>query len=179
VPSCCTTRCDSGADPRSRQVREAIRVGHPRANTAAGGARSAGEGHRLRAASDHSAPGEGAQGSGDDAAVCDHGAGCGAHLSAVGHRRMTDLARGLGRAPLPDALDRKYPNAGSQWAWQFVFPAGRIAGTHGGPPVPVSSATSRLFSAPSRMRCGKHEFRRRPAVIRSGIRLRRICSRTV
>jgi len=46
---------------------------------------------------------------------------------------MTDLARGLGRAPLPDALDRKYPNAGSQWAWQFVFPAGRIAGTHGGP----------------------------------------------
>jgi len=36
---------------------------------------------------------------------------------------MTDLARGLGRAPLPDALDRKYPNAGSQWAWQFVFPS--------------------------------------------------------
>jgi integron integrase len=49
-----------------------------------------------------------------------------AHLSAVGHQHTTDLARGLGRAPLPDALDRKYPNAGSQWAWQFVFPAGRI-----------------------------------------------------
>jgi site-specific recombinase XerD len=26
---------------------------------------------------------------------------------------------------LPDALDRKYPNAGREWAWQWVFPATR------------------------------------------------------
>jgi integrase len=24
---------------------------------------------------------------------------------------------------LPDALDRKYPNAGKEWGWQWVFPA--------------------------------------------------------
>src|SRR4029453_5071526 len=32
-----------------------------------------------------------------------------------------DLARGLGRVVLPFALDRKYPNAPTEWAWQFVF----------------------------------------------------------
>ena len=33
-----------------------------------------------------------------------------------------DLADGWGRVVLPDALDRKYPNAASEWRWQFVFP---------------------------------------------------------
>lgn len=33
---------------------------------------------------------------------------------------------GLGRVVLPTALDRKYPNASTDWLWQFVFPAGRI-----------------------------------------------------
>ena len=32
-------------------------------------------------------------------------------------------AQGLGRAPLPDTLVRKYPNADREWAWQWVFPA--------------------------------------------------------
>jgi integron integrase len=44
-------------------------------------------------------------------------------LHAARERHETDLARGLGRAPLPDALERKYPNAARQWGWQFVFPA--------------------------------------------------------
>jgi len=34
-----------------------------------------------------------------------------------------DLAEGFGAAYLPDALARKYPNAGREWAWQYVFPA--------------------------------------------------------
>jgi len=33
-----------------------------------------------------------------------------------------DLAQGWGRVPLPDALDRKYPNASAEWRWQWVFP---------------------------------------------------------
>lgn len=40
------------------------------------------------------------------------------------HRR--DLAAGYGRVMLPDALSRKYPNAASEWQWQFVFPAARL-----------------------------------------------------
>ena len=34
-----------------------------------------------------------------------------------------DLADGLGRVHLPDALARKYPNANREWGWQYVFPA--------------------------------------------------------
>ena len=36
-----------------------------------------------------------------------------------------DLARGMGRVALPDALERKYPAASASWGWQWVFPAGR------------------------------------------------------
>ncbi len=35
-----------------------------------------------------------------------------------------DLGAGFGRVVLPGALDRKYPNAATDWSWQFVFPAG-------------------------------------------------------
>ncbi len=42
-------------------------------------------------------------------------------------RRMheRDLSAGLGEVWLPDALARKFPNAGREWAWQYVFPASR------------------------------------------------------
>ena len=33
-----------------------------------------------------------------------------------------DLADGYGRVQMPYALARKYPNASSEWGWQFVFP---------------------------------------------------------
>ena len=48
------------------------------------------------------------------------------HLEAVRTLHQSDLAVGLGRVMLPDALDRKYPHAAHEWRWQFVFPAGRI-----------------------------------------------------
>jgi integron integrase len=34
-----------------------------------------------------------------------------------------DLRKGLGRAPMPDALARKFPNADREWGWQWVFAA--------------------------------------------------------
>jgi integron integrase len=34
-----------------------------------------------------------------------------------------DLAEGYGAVWLPFALDRKYPGAAREWAWQYVFPA--------------------------------------------------------
>jgi integron integrase len=35
----------------------------------------------------------------------------------------SDMAGGFGDVEMPYALDIKYPNAGRQWQWQFVFPA--------------------------------------------------------
>ncbi|MEX2108979.1 MAG: integron integrase [Gemmatimonadaceae bacterium] len=48
------------------------------------------------------------------------------HLDRVRRQFQRDLARGLRGADLPDALERKLPNAGREWAWQWVFPAARI-----------------------------------------------------
>lgn len=36
------------------------------------------------------------------------------------HRR--DLEEGFGRVQLPEGLGRKYPNAATEWGWQWVFP---------------------------------------------------------
>ena len=47
------------------------------------------------------------------------------HLQAVADQHEADLAAGGGWVELPNALARKYPNAGREWAWQWVFPATR------------------------------------------------------
>jgi integron integrase len=36
-----------------------------------------------------------------------------------------DLSKGAGWVELPYALERKYPNAGRDWGWQWLFPASR------------------------------------------------------
>jgi integron integrase len=45
------------------------------------------------------------------------------HLDLIRRQHQHDLERGLGRVALPNALERKYPNAGKEWGWQWVFPA--------------------------------------------------------
>ncbi|MBI4528653.1 MAG: integron integrase, partial [Deltaproteobacteria bacterium] len=45
------------------------------------------------------------------------------HIEANRCRHQEDIKKGLGRVALPNALERKYPNAGREWAWQWVFPA--------------------------------------------------------
>ncbi|HEV8675927.1 MAG TPA: integron integrase [Methylomirabilota bacterium] len=49
-----------------------------------------------------------------------------AHVEAVRTQHQQDLAAGAGWVELPSALLRKYPNAGREWAWQWVFPATRM-----------------------------------------------------
>jgi integrase len=45
------------------------------------------------------------------------------HLKYVKKVYEKDLQEGFGRVYIPYALGRKYPNAGKDWVWQFVFPA--------------------------------------------------------
>jgi integron integrase len=47
-------------------------------------------------------------------------------LADVRRLHAADLKDGVGRVALPDALERKYPHAATEWGWQFVFPAARI-----------------------------------------------------
>lgn len=47
------------------------------------------------------------------------------HLARVRRLHQADLAAGAGAAPMPWALARKYPKAGREWGWQWVFPSSR------------------------------------------------------
>lgn len=44
-------------------------------------------------------------------------------MEAARALHRVDLEEGYGRVELPHALDRKYPNAAVEWAWQYVFPS--------------------------------------------------------
>jgi integron integrase len=48
-----------------------------------------------------------------------------AHIERVKRLHDDDLRHGAGWVELPHALQRKYPNAGREWPWQWVFPATR------------------------------------------------------
>jgi integron integrase len=47
------------------------------------------------------------------------------HLMQVKSLHDKDIDEGFGSVYLPNALARKYPNATSQWGWQYVFVAAR------------------------------------------------------
>ncbi len=55
------------------------------------------------------------------------------HLVSVREMHASDVAAGHGEVFMPDALQRKWPKAAKEVAWQYVFPAGRL--TVDGPAV--------------------------------------------
>ena len=48
-------------------------------------------------------------------------------LEEVRQYHETDLAAGFGEVFMPDALGRKFPKGARDWAWQYVFPSGRLS----------------------------------------------------
>jgi integron integrase len=49
------------------------------------------------------------------------------HLARVRSLHEEDLHAGYGAVYLPDALERKYPNANREWGWQYVFPSRQLS----------------------------------------------------
>ena len=49
------------------------------------------------------------------------------HLKTVKTIFDADRQAGVSGVYLPNALDRKYPNAGKQWIWQWVFPSNNLS----------------------------------------------------
>ncbi|MBI3450635.1 MAG: integron integrase [Acidobacteria bacterium] len=47
------------------------------------------------------------------------------HLECARLQHERDVASGGGWVALPDSIARKYPNAGREWPWQWIFPATR------------------------------------------------------
>jgi integrase len=48
-------------------------------------------------------------------------------LAKVKALHEQDLGAGYGDVFMPMALDRKYPNAGKEWCWQYVFPSIKLS----------------------------------------------------
>ena len=49
------------------------------------------------------------------------------HLQGVRQLYESDRAQGRANVWLPEALSRKFPNAGSDWGWQYVFAAAKLS----------------------------------------------------
>ena len=49
-----------------------------------------------------------------------------AHLESVRRLYESDLLDANIATTLPDGIEREYPNANREWAWQYVFPASRL-----------------------------------------------------
>lgn len=47
------------------------------------------------------------------------------HVQEVKSLHEKDVQEGYGAVYLPNALERKYPHANREWAWQYVFPAAK------------------------------------------------------
>ncbi len=90
------------------------------------------------------------------------------HLLEVQALHRADLAAGWGRVVMPMALARKYPNAASEWAWQWVFPQAhrwrdakaRTEGRHHIDPTLIQKAVKRaVLSAGIGKQASCHTFR--------------------
>lgn len=49
------------------------------------------------------------------------------HLKQVKQAHEQDLLKGYGEVWLSESVARKYPNAGREWVWQYVFPSARLS----------------------------------------------------
>ncbi|MFA6508693.1 MAG: integron integrase [Treponemataceae bacterium] len=86
------------------------------------------------------------------------------HLLAVKALHDRDIADGWGRVQLPDAINRKYPNAAREWSWQWVFPQERRWTN------PSNSEEGRHHTDPSLVQKAVHE-----AVLKAGITKHATC----
>jgi len=49
------------------------------------------------------------------------------HLRYVKQLHQADIEKGVGFVYLPNALERKYPNANREWIWQYIFPSQQLS----------------------------------------------------
>lgn len=49
------------------------------------------------------------------------------HIAKILKQHKSDVSKGFGSVWLPNALARKYPNASTESAWQWLFPASKVS----------------------------------------------------
>ena len=101
----------------------------------------------------------------------------GEHLIRVKLMHDKALAAGTGGVVLPGALARKYPRADRSWPWQWVFPARQTYADPDTGELGGTICTRRRCSGRWPRRSGRRAWESGRAVIRSGTRSPRTCSR--
>ena len=81
-------------------------------------------------------------------------------IEKVAELHRLDLAEGFGRAYLPFALERKYPNADREPGWQYLFPAARRS------PDPRSEVIRRHHVAETALQKAVREAVRKAGIIK-------------
>jgi integron integrase len=84
------------------------------------------------------------------------------HLAKVKEAHENDLREGFGNVELPHALKKKYPQAGREWKWQYVFPAPKRSID------PRSKIESRHHLDPSVIQKAVKEAIRKASIIKHG-----------
>ena len=82
------------------------------------------------------------------------------HLEEVRALYERDRADDLPGVYLPDALGRKYPNAGKEWAWQWVFPSQSLSVD------PISKIVRRHYVYPDRLQKNFRSASRKAGIIK-------------
>lgn len=100
------------------------------------------------------------------------------HLEAVRHVHARDLTRGGGRVVLPDALERKYPAAGREWAGSGCSRHPAAIWTPPPGSGGATTCTNRPCSVPCAPPCCGLVSPSRRVATRSGTASRPICWRT-
>lgn len=72
-----------------------------------------------------------------------------------------DLRRGLGKVEMPFALARKYPNAQSEWTWQYIFPSKSLSKN------PRTGATGRHHVSPTSLQKPFKEVMRKSRIAKN------------
>ncbi len=84
------------------------------------------------------------------------------HLAKVKFIHTEDFRRGFGETWLPYALAKKYPNAGKEWKWQYIFPSAKIS------PTREDGVLRRHYTSDSTIQKAVKEAMKQAAIIKHG-----------
>ncbi len=84
------------------------------------------------------------------------------HLRKTKFTHDEDLKRGFGEVWLPFALAKKYPNAGKEWKWQYIFPSAKLS------PTREDGKIRRDYTSPSTIQKAVKDAMKRSEILKHG-----------
>ncbi len=100
------------------------------------------------------------------------------HIKEVRKIHQNDLSKGFGEIHLPQALERKYPNANKEFKWQFLFPMKKLSKDPVTGKIMRYHVLASTFARNLKAAANKSKIEKRLLLIHSDIPMQRICCKT-